>query len=67
MGKQGQKNQGTIFPPTSSIISCPVKQLDFGGRKAGGRRFSAIVTLILYTNNATGHDIIPISPVSYPY
>ncbi|NEP78599.1 MAG: hypothetical protein F6K17_34405 [Okeania sp. SIO3C4] len=24
---------------------------------AGGRRFSPIVILILYTNDATGHDI----------
>ncbi|NER05718.1 MAG: hypothetical protein F6K17_25565, partial [Okeania sp. SIO3C4] len=27
--------------------------------EAGGRRFSPIVTLILYTNDATGHDISP--------
>ncbi|WP_293080049.1 hypothetical protein, partial [Okeania sp. SIO3B5] len=26
-------------------------------QKAEGRRFSPIVTLILYTNDATGHDI----------
>ncbi|NEP83855.1 MAG: hypothetical protein F6K39_40460, partial [Okeania sp. SIO3B3] len=26
-------------------------------QEAGGRRFSPIVTLILYTNDATGHDI----------
>ncbi|NEP78768.1 MAG: hypothetical protein F6K17_35175 [Okeania sp. SIO3C4] len=27
--------------------------------EAGGRRFSSIVILILYTNNATGHDMRP--------
>ncbi|NEN88172.1 MAG: hypothetical protein F6K48_04255 [Okeania sp. SIO3H1] len=28
-----------------------------GRQEAGGRRFSPIFTLILYTNGATGHDI----------
>ncbi|NEO57491.1 MAG: hypothetical protein F6K54_33130 [Okeania sp. SIO3B5] len=31
-------------------------------QEAGGRRFSLIVTLILYTNDATGHDITVFFP-----
>ncbi len=39
------------------IVSAPPEYLYFAGRKAEGRKVSFNCDFILYTNDATGHDM----------